>query len=201
MFTLSIDLDYKDLSEIAWIAHKRAAHQTERGIPMRNVDKNYSDPFHFHHLGVKGEKAVSKIIGVPVDRETYDHGDPGYDFIYAGRTLDVKMFGFTGSNVEFYIQSDNHFTADIGIGVQNICDTRVRILGWITHKNFHKLAHWSDYGAGLGRQLAVHGWELIPIEEILTLGESHGKRVTGIDSHGSSARGHGSHRTLLRGQQ
>jgi hypothetical protein len=61
-----------------------AAHGAQRAKGRGDIER--------HTLGILGEYAAAKFLGVPheIDTEVYENGDPGYDFEVGGWRVDVK---------------------------------------------------------------------------------------------------------------
>ena len=49
-----------------------------------------ADPFESYRIGILGEMAYARWMGIPYECETLACGDPGFDFQHGRRTVDVK---------------------------------------------------------------------------------------------------------------
>lgn len=142
------------------LAGKRNAAKTEQ--QNKRVDKDLSD-IQMHYVGLKGEYAVAKFLGIQLDMEILLAGDSGHDLVFKDRTIDVKV---SQKDLKFF---PGAFAADIAVLVQPHTykaawhkaerDDRVGkpifawkhslISGWVWRKRFEEECYEHDFGYGL----------------------------------------------------
>lgn len=85
-----------------------------------------------HELGILGEYAVAKHLGVPdrVNTEILDGGDPGYDLMYRGRRVDVKTAGPKENNPSLRVGAHRELRADFFVLAHQLNRTNYRIIGY-----------------------------------------------------------------------
>ena len=141
------------------MAGKRNAAKTEQ--QNKRVDKDLSD-IQMHYVGLKGEYAVAKFLGIELDMDILLAGDAGHDLVFRDRTIDVKV---SQKDLKFF---PGKFTADIAVLVQPHTrmswhrpekDERIGkpvfawkhslISGWVWRKRFEEEYYERDFGYGL----------------------------------------------------
>lgn len=89
-----------------------------------------------HERGIYGEFAVAKWLDYenPVDaldKTIYQQGgDPGYDLVYRGRTIDVKTVGPRWSSPALLVSAFGDLRAEFYVLAQQLNVSNYRILGY-----------------------------------------------------------------------
>ena len=137
-----------------------------------------------HYIGLKGEYAVSKLLGIDINTEIYDKGDVGHDLEYLGHTIEVKV---SQRDLKFF--QDRPPVADIValvvpqiVSLANVTAKRDYlikhpllgwqhqfIVGWITKERLMELCYQRDFGYGvrdvLDRESLIPPMELLLLED------------------------------------
>ena len=133
-------------------------------------------------LGLYGEYAVSKYLGVGIDESISISGDSGYDIEYNGMRLGVKynhrvngylmVEGRDGDDIESGVMND--FSCDGMILVNGICkppsncecikveEPIMNIMGWLPKEYF--MIDMVEKDWGLGKRYVCNVNQLLPIE-------------------------------------
>lgn len=85
-----------------------------------------------HELGILGEFAAAKFLGVPerLDTDIYEYGDPGYDFRVGGETVDVKTAHPRWEQPSLIVDAHKELTADVYLLVHQVAQKCYRIIGY-----------------------------------------------------------------------
>jgi len=155
-----IELSPEERAGIAWLA--RGRHELKRGLP-RGVWGGWTS-LETHTMGLTGEYAVAKALGIGVDISLSRRGDGHtWDLVLRDwRTIEVKYRAQRGWDFALWTDQIEEFVADVGVlcwpGVRE--DT-VEIVGCISRQRFGKIATITDYGKG--HRLAVGPEEMVPL--------------------------------------
>ena len=149
--------------------------------------RRVSDVFNDHEvdfLGLVGEAAPSKVLGVPFDRSVHAHGDGGTDLVLPDQRIVATKFNHRqhgylifeerAGDVEREHLAD--FSADLAVLTVGGCDSRschcitapewrLWVVGSITRDRFlteYRRADW-----GLGSRYYVPASALDPIEQLV----------------------------------
>jgi hypothetical protein len=118
-------------------ANRKVVRQQRHNRQRDNTDVTY--------VGLIGEAAVGKHLGLPVDTSASLSGDLVKDFTYCGMTVEVK----TSVGV-LPFNSVAHFRADLAILVNysRVDYATVWIQGWITRQIFREFHFIRTFGFG-----------------------------------------------------
>jgi len=162
--SVTVELTSEDLARIETLAHGRNDPK-EGKVATRRVDGKRGD-LELNLLGLRGEFAVSKYLGVSLNYEIHMRGRKNrYDLIYAGETIEVKVNTFEGGDLYF----NSYFDADYAVLVVPAPAGAMRIAGYASREEFHDLSRIRDYGHG--KRLAMAQWQLRPIEELKAMAQ------------------------------
>lgn len=105
-----------------------AAHGAQRAKGRGDIDR--------HTLGILGEYAAAKFLGVPenerIDTEVYEDGDPGYDFEAGGWRVDVKTANHRWQRPSLMVDATKNPTAaDFYVLVHKLAQQTYRIIGYV----------------------------------------------------------------------
>jgi hypothetical protein len=115
----------------------------------------------FH--GLVGEWAFERWSGVDADWVPRIGGNnKEYDFLYEGRTVEVKTSTYMGPDLDLIMGGPDSFKADVVVRARFDLDHTVDLVGWITRKNFEKKATWTDK-FGTGPRQVVAATDLAPM--------------------------------------
>lgn len=104
-----------------------AAHGAQRAKGPGDIDR--------HTLGILGEYAAAKFLGVPederIDTENYEDGDPGYDFEAGGWRVDVKTANHRWQRPSLMVDATKNPTAaDFYVLAHKLAQQTYRIIGY-----------------------------------------------------------------------
>lgn len=143
-----------ELSVIRALAQRRVAIKQGQGKPPRTA----LSPLDAHYVGMKGEYAVARYLGVLPDVNAYQHGDGGIDLRWRGMTIDVK-----NASGDLVIPRLTDLRSDVIIvvspvgvepdpylsGVNSPHSRRdVIIRGWVTRDQFQTAHSIKNFGSG-----------------------------------------------------
>jgi hypothetical protein len=115
-----ITLKKNDISFINELAKQRGKYYNsnwQQNKYRKGIANSDSDDYYIERLGLYGELTMSKILGIEIDKKIYDDGDPGYDFVYKNKKIDVKCQLYLPLDLyqnkkiygEFYINATNQY--------------------------------------------------------------------------------------------
>lgn len=143
-----IDLTGHELEKCDILAKMR--NTKKENVKSRRIDQNRSD-YDIHFMGLLGEMAVAKYLGIGVDvNHNINGGDKGNDFIYQGKKVDVKYTDEI-DNPLLVFNNLYRFKSTFAIltrPVEKHCRHRVLIEGWTDKHHFRELAFKKDFGYG-----------------------------------------------------
>lgn len=154
---------------IARLAEERQAPK-EGHASARDKRIMFRDNVATHLIGLMGEYAVSKTLGVPFDQEAYVAGDLVKDMVIFGVNVEIKTLqGY----LTFRVIED--FVADVAVLVTykaGVFD-QVTIQGWIDRPTFAACHFEDDFGYGV--RPCMQPDRLHPILTLKTFCEVTGK--------------------------
>lgn len=138
-------LDPFEMQFVVMAAERRNVGKQPNGVVDRKHATRFDD-FSVNLIGMMGEYAVARSLGIKVDTEISLKGDGGaVDLDYKGVTIQVKTTATTG---QLIFDSLAHFKADVAIGCKIIAPNKVKICGWVTQDVFYQNHYTTDYGFG-----------------------------------------------------
>lgn len=157
--------------EIARTAEVIAARRQSKKEPYRStrVLGPYRSSREVHYIGVLGELAVGRYLGLQVDDSERVDGDSGSDFVVHGLMLDVQTSTHRDPHLKY--DSKHPFRADIAILARYARFSSLIVLeGWIRKSTFRERSHKENYGHGVRDIVTVNDLEKMPLLRTL-LGE------------------------------
>lgn len=125
--------------------------------------KNWSYGNSTHFLGLAAEATFSCYTGIEFDRRLTNVGDPGYDFIINGKTIDVKGTQyFNDPHLKQYPTPKIWVDYYVLVGI-DIAGKRAKICGYATKEEMQN-AELRSYG--YGPQRVIECKNLHKIEEL-----------------------------------
>lgn len=144
-FAVTVPFTKPEQALIARLAEERQAPK-ENHASARDKRIMYRDNVATHLIGLMGEYAVSKTLGVPFDQEAYVAGDLEKDMVIFGVGVEIKTLqGY----LAFRVLED--FVADVAVLVTykaGVFD-QVTIQGWIDRETFTACHFQDDFGYGV----------------------------------------------------
>ena len=152
---MDIELDAQDL---IYAAHHAGMMQAVKQMQMLKGDvanhriSNLSD-FSIHYVGLLGEVALGKVIGIKPNVNITVGGDGNVDMTYQGMTIQVKTSTHKNLNhpqIRYLIfNSIEDFSTDLAVlcSIQEV--STVRIHGFATHRKFVSNVVTQDFGYGV----------------------------------------------------
>jgi len=147
-----VTLDRWDLAEVERIARGRNDRKVEAGVRSNKVDAAKGE-LGAHLMGVRGEYAVGKLFGLPLDEDCWLHGDNGVDLEVAGYTFSVRTRGMNGWDYALMGTDTSEFNTDFGVLVwaPDRNPRSVTVAGWTTKGHFMHNRKPVEYIAGQRR--------------------------------------------------
>lgn len=149
--------------EQVWLRRLAEERQAPKEGHATARDKRivHRDNVQTHLIGLLGEYAVSKVMGVPFDRDAYVAGDLEKDIMIYGVTVEIKTLqGY----LAFPVLED--FIAEVAVLVWHapgVVD-RVSIQGWIDRESFGACHFVDDFG--YGRRPCMQPADLHPMQAL-----------------------------------
>lgn len=157
-------MDWINLSFV-WADLELIAKRRDEQKKNYSSTKNWSNGNSTHFLGVVAECAFSIYSGLDFDENLNVLGDPGYDFVINGKTIDVKGTQyFHDPHLKQYPNPKTWVDIYVLVGI-DIAQKRAKIFGWATKEEMQG-ATLKDYG--YGPQRVIECSKLHKIEELKT---------------------------------
>lgn len=144
---LRYSLDAFAIGDILTLTCLRQFHKQANNIPTGRIDPTLTD-WGCHFVGAMGEYVVARELGIPVNEEIYLGGDDGVDFVYYGKTLQVKTIMYGGPDPWIVFNHLSDFKAWACIPVQIKNPVTVEILGCISRHRFREIYKPCNLGHG-----------------------------------------------------
>jgi uncharacterized protein YunC (DUF1805 family) len=165
METLVIKFNEAEIAFLRELTDAIQHHKVSRGIKTKNIT-SISD-WDVQYIGLKGEAAVAKLLGLKIDRRVMDGGDDGRDLFWRGRTIQVKA-SFPAQTLHLLINDSNSLKCDYLVSVvTDKLTSAARIHGWIKTVDFLQSATIKNMGYGDRMALPID-----KLHPIATLGEN-----------------------------
>lgn len=150
------------------LAEGRCLPKRKAGIPQGKYDRK-RDQVATDYDGLCGEYAAATALRTHLDEELYLHGDPGYDLILDGETVQVKYNHYPYGDL--YVNTPDELTADIAVlTTATARPDVVRVAGWTRREAFLSRHRAKNYG--YGRRCAMAQDELEGVTQCLTHGST-----------------------------
>lgn len=158
----------EEVAYMHWLAEERRCPKRAAGVYDRRVDEDM-DPQDMDYVGVVGEAAVGRWLGVPFNQFSGLHGDGGeYDIKFHELKLQVKGTRYLAGRLLF--TTLDKFTAHAGVLVTLNNDSTANIAGVISRAKFMSNYTYSELKKGCGPQYHIGQEYLSPIERLLRFG-------------------------------
>ena len=142
-----IDLDAFDVVFCALVAERRNVVKAPHGTV--NLRKCSRSDFEVHLLGVMGELAVARWLGVEVDTSVSASGDDKVsDLVHNGVRIQVKTRTVQEKPIYLFFNQREQFRADVAVLALVLGPARVQVAGWIRRQDFLDQATAADFGYG-----------------------------------------------------
>ena len=121
-----------------------------QAIRNQVVNKRISDKtdYNIFYVGMLGEIAISKYLGIPLNPEVLVGGDGGIDMYYKGQSIQVKTRTFTTPPIYLMYKTKEELVADWSVMCTVQSPTTVGIRGFISKTKFLQKAKPQDFGYG-----------------------------------------------------
>lgn len=141
--------------------------QHSRGDVNNRRVADYDD-FGLHYLGMLGEMAVARVLGVPVREDVTRYGDGMVDTEFRGETIQVKTSSHAALNRKrlVFFNSMDEFRARWLIACSIQSPSSVAIHGFISRQKFDRMKFPHDFG--YGPRVCVDEESLAPIDKLDT---------------------------------
>ncbi len=154
-----------------WALARKRQEAKSGGATDRRSDTRLSN-IQMHYIGIKGEYAVAKYLGIGFDMRSLTDGDDYGDLLWRGRHIEVKNLQ------DWLLFTPGTFLAEVAVLVNPLRerpDRRVTdkpphaykdvvLRGWITKERFIEHSYVHDFG--YGPRLCVRPDRLSPMEDI-----------------------------------
>lgn len=144
-----IKLSYWENREIKAFVGRAQSRKVAHKVQTKKFDPNHSDT-EVQLIGMKGEFAVGKWLGIKPDLNAYIGGGEPNDFQWQGLKVEVKTGRYRPNSPSDLIVTSRQF-CDSDIFVRCTTDLvhkAVRINGWIETVDFLRLAEIRNFGYG-----------------------------------------------------
>lgn len=155
-----VTLTPEELAEIKENAEGRNVIKERRGIQTNKISDNLSDLL-LHELEVKGQYAVSKYLGVPMDWSVCAGGNKKPHFEVDGITMRVQTPTHHPPILKLNRLQD--FDTDLMVVCMVREPAKIAIYGCVSRERFSREHMLKDFGKG--KRLVLLSWYLMPIED------------------------------------
>jgi hypothetical protein len=146
---IEVKLSIHQLAEVPKIIKNRYDIKRKHNVIDRAVDKSRNGS-ELDKDGIHAELAIEDLFGVPMQRQPSLSGDPGWDFIIGGMTIDVKGTKHQNGNLIyknlFQFKADRAIFCIINLPI-------IKVIGYVDKEIFLKKAVLTDLGHGLTYKL------------------------------------------------
>lgn len=158
--------DIKLAAHYADVFQQNKIRLQTNGIVKNHKVSNETD-FGVMYIGLLGEIAVGKVLGIAMRTDVTVGGDGALDMVYNNCSLQIKTtsFGFTSGNLRYLIFNRlTDFVADLAIlcAVKNAYT--IQLLGFTSRQHFLDNQIGRDFGYGLKFCMAEN--QLIAIDRL-----------------------------------
>lgn len=116
--------------------------------PDRDLERWNNTQYESDLLGVMGEYAVSKILKIPIDTEVNLNGDGGEVDLWLGDwSIQVKSTKYNNGRLVFNSTEEMKALIDV-LTICDIDNKKVKIAGYISHKDLIRKMYLKDLGFG-----------------------------------------------------
>ncbi len=155
-----VELDHYDFEKIDLLAKARGVGKRPNVKNRRVTDETDQT---VDVAGVKGEYAFAKAFDLPIQTWPGIGGDPGYDFIMHGKSVDVKATFYRKGRLLLPTWQEDHL-ADVL--VLAVVDMHVTLAGWTSKKLFMKKAQRAQLRADGPSNLTMEQDQLLAMEDL-----------------------------------
>lgn len=156
---MQVILSQEELDQCKDAASRRSNYARSTKIKNQRVDKSKSDK-DVDYIGMVGELAVAKALGLEMDFEKVVGIDHGIDFTYNNYTVDVKTRSYPGNDLVF--KTHEAFKAEVAILAQFKKENCVNIIGCMSKERFERYAKPTHYDC-----LSASAKYIQPIEKLI----------------------------------
>jgi hypothetical protein len=145
-------------------------HETKRISNQRNEVTNHRyaediDDFTMHMIGLMGEAAVCKYLGVNFHVDIHKFGDDGNDIVINGYKIQVKTLSKERRDPLLYVNDIDKVSSDILVGGFVSSPTSITLFGAASKSHFKRVMHEVDFG--YGKRDAVSEEDLRPLDAMV----------------------------------
>src|SRR5579862_763615 len=155
-----VTLTPEEQAEIVFNAGGRNEIKEQNGIQTKKISEALSD-LELHQLEVKGQYAVSKYLGIPMDWSIYMGGNKNPHFTVNGITMRVQTPTHHPPILKLNRKED--FRTDLMVVCMEWEPGVIAIYGCISRDRFLRDHMLKDFGSG--KRLVILSWELTSIED------------------------------------
>ena len=120
--------------------------QNKGGLPNKRISDNTD--YNIFYIGMLGEIAVSKYLGIPINNEVLVGGDGGIDMHYKNQSIQIKTRTHLKNPIYLMYKHKEEFVADWSILCTIETPTSVGIRGFISKAKFMQKSKPLDFGYG-----------------------------------------------------
>jgi len=158
-----VELDPYDVEKVGLLAQARAVGKRPNVKNRRVTDESDQT---IDIAGVKGEYAFAKAFDLPVQTWPGIGGDPGYDFVMHGRSVDVKATFYHNGRLLLPTWQEDHVADVLVLAVCGAEVSRVTLAGWTSKKLFMKKAQRMQMRADGPFNLVMEQDQLLPMDTL-----------------------------------
>jgi hypothetical protein len=143
-----VELNNSDMEAIAKIAHARNSVKERAGVRSNKFDASKGEE-DAHLIGVMGEYAVAKYLGLKIDEVVTLHGDNGSDLNACNCIrIEVKTRNRRGFDFALNNTRTSDIKWDVGILAYKVASNQIEIAGWISKVSFLSRCTVKNYNYG-----------------------------------------------------
>jgi len=172
-----VNLSPTDLMKV--LHYASVCYETKRISHERNevTNRRYAtdiDDFSMHMIGLMGEAAVCKVLGIDFHVDIHKFGDDGNDIVYNGYRIQVKTAAKEHKRSVLYVNDIDDVASDILVGGFVSSPASVTLIGSASKSHFKRKMYEADFG--YGKRDAVNEEDLRPVEAMVGFlkGAKHG---------------------------
>lgn len=169
-----VELNDDDMAAISAIAHGRNSAKEAAGVRSKKFDASKGEE-EAHLIGVMGEYAVAKYLGLNIDRVVTLHGDGGRDLTALDcLSIEVKTRNRRGFDFAMNSARTSDIKWDVGVLAYKTGSNVIEIAGWISKVSFLSRCTVENYG--YGDRLKVGPEQLFALDDFRSTLAKYGNR-------------------------
>ena len=163
---MDVEMTYDDREFALEKTYERNRRKREAGVKDQKFDSTRGTLL-IDYMGLLGERAVAKTLGIPVQQFNGLEGDEGYDLIWHGLKLQIRYtFHNRGHLIVNCTGNPEQIEPDIYILTIG-SESRITILGYATRDHIRAVGTVKNFG--YGNRFVLEQRELTDFAKLLKL--------------------------------